>query len=239
MVGGNPKVVWTSYDTGVGRAYVYPDSPSTPISDSGGSQFFPSIAADGTGGYYVAFGEINAGKGTYDQMLVHGSTVSRISTASSSPGQDAFFSGQFIGDYNGMTASSTAVRPIWTDIRGADPNYPGFEMDSMVSDGTAVTSPADFTISASPGQQRVHAGASTSYTVTITPNSSLVGSVTLTASGCPSNTTCSFSSNSTTGGTLTLNVTTTSSTPTGRSTITITGNGDGVTHSTSVVLSVR
>jgi hypothetical protein len=66
---------------------------------------------------------------SYDQYQWHGrSTASKVSTASSYPGQDTFFSGQFIGDYN----STLAGRPIWTDIRGADAHYPGYEMDSMV-----------------------------------------------------------------------------------------------------------
>ncbi len=58
---------------------------------------------------------------------------SRVSTASTSPNLDQFISGKFIGDYNGMTASSTTAHPIWTDIRGLDTNYPGYEMDPMVA----------------------------------------------------------------------------------------------------------
>jgi hypothetical protein len=31
-----------------------------------------------------------------------------------------------------MTATAGTAHPIWTDIRGPNPNYPGFEMDAFV-----------------------------------------------------------------------------------------------------------
>jgi hypothetical protein len=84
----------------------------------------------------VAFSEVNLpistsapANNSFDQWLVHGSMVTKVSTASSFPNQDKFFSGQFIGDYNGLTGN----HPIWTDIRGPDPNFATFEMDGMVS----------------------------------------------------------------------------------------------------------
>jgi hypothetical protein len=137
VVGGSPRVVWTSYDGGVGRAYLWSGTTASAIDNSGGSQFFPSIYPDGSGGVYVAFSQVNlpvaigsgSGNNSYDQWLVHGSTATKVSTASSFPNQDKFFSGQFIGDYNGLTGN----HPIWTDIRGPDPNYATFEMDGMVS----------------------------------------------------------------------------------------------------------
>jgi len=154
VVGGSPRVAWTSYDTNAGRAYLYAGSvPTSPLVNSGGNQFFPSIAPDGSGGVYVSYSQTGSG-GSYDQYLWHGgSNASKVSSASSYPGQDAFFSGQFIGDYNSMLAG----HPIWTDIRGSDPNYPGYEMDAMVSWAAApATAPAAPVLSASAGNTTAH-----------------------------------------------------------------------------------
>src|ERR671933_612306 len=137
VVSGQPEVTWTSYDTGVGRAYLWTTTHAAQIvSNTGGSQFFPAITADGSGGVFVSYSQINAGTSTYDQWLAHvtaaGTTTTKVSTASSSPNSDSFFSGQFIGDYSGITATAGTAHPIWTDIRGPDPSYPGFEMDAFV-----------------------------------------------------------------------------------------------------------
>jgi hypothetical protein len=137
VVGGNPEVTWTSYDTGVGRAYLWtPTQAATIVSNTGGSQFFPAITGDGSGGVFVSYSQINTGTQSYDQWVSHvtgtGTTTTKVSSASSFPNNDAFFSGQFIGDYSGMTATAGTAHPIWTDIRGPDPNYPGFEMDAFV-----------------------------------------------------------------------------------------------------------
>jgi hypothetical protein len=101
----------------------------------------------------------------------------------------------------------------------------------------------DFSISATPPSQTVVQGGSTSYTVTVTPKNGYNGTVNLTVSGCPSNTTCTL--NPTSSGppsypTSTLSVQTTSSTATGTYTLTITGTdttGSPV-HSTTVQLVV-
>src|SRR5919198_1777398 len=137
VVGGQPEVTWTSYDTGVGRAYLWtPTQAATIISASGGSQFFPAIAADGSGGTYVSYSQITAGTQSYDQWLAHvtgaGTTTTKVPTASSFPNNDAFFRGQFIGNYRVITATAGTAHPIWTDIRSPDPNYPGFGMDAFV-----------------------------------------------------------------------------------------------------------
>ncbi len=129
VVSGSPRVVWTSYDSSVGRAYLWSGTTASAIDNSGGSQFFPSISPDGSGGVYIAFSQVNGSNNSYDQWLVHSATITKVSTASSFPNQDAFFSGQFIGDYNGLIGN----HPIWTDIRGPDPNYATLEMDGMVS----------------------------------------------------------------------------------------------------------
>ncbi len=126
LVNGSPRVVWTSYDSGVGRAYLWSGTSATLVDNTGGSQFFPSISPSGTG-VNIAFSQINPGTATYDQWLVSGVKATKVTTASSFPNQDKFFNGGFIGDYNGLVGA----HPIWTDIRGPDPNYATFEMDGM------------------------------------------------------------------------------------------------------------
>jgi hypothetical protein len=140
-----------------GRDYVFfAGSAATPLTGStlvrlanfgagsGGHQFFPAIAPSGTG-VYVSYSQENLdanGKslGSYDQYKAHvtaagiDSGPTRVSTASSFPNNDNFFSGQFIGDYNGLaTDASGGAHSIWTDIRGPDPFYNTWEMDAMTA----------------------------------------------------------------------------------------------------------
>jgi Fibronectin type III domain len=156
MVGGQPWVTWTSADTGVGQAYVWKGSgQATVVSSSAGDQFFPAIAADGSGGAYVSYSQTNRSQGTYDQYLAHvtsSTSVGKVSEKSSNPSQDAFFSGQFIGDYNGITLVGGAAMPIWTDISHTDVNYPGWQMDSVtVAGSTTATKPDAPVLSATAG----------------------------------------------------------------------------------------
>ena len=83
-------------------------------------------------------------------------------------------------------------------------------------DGTA-TSAASFTISsapfalgATPSSQTVSAGASTSYTVTISRTAGFADNLTFSVTGLPAATTASFSPNPTSGNSSTMTVTTTS-----------------------------
>src|SRR5207247_1009182 len=45
--GGAPAVTWTSYDTGVGRAYLWTGGVVTVLSPLGDDQFFPALKPDG------------------------------------------------------------------------------------------------------------------------------------------------------------------------------------------------
>src|ERR687885_327291 len=54
VVGGQPQVTWTSYDTGVGRAYLWtPTQPATIVSNTGGAQVFPAVTPGRPGGRFV------------------------------------------------------------------------------------------------------------------------------------------------------------------------------------------
>jgi len=102
-----------------------------------------------------------------------------------------------------------------------------------------ITSPPDFTISATPSSQTVNRGDSTTFTVTLTSQNGFNSSVSLSASGLPSGATASFSPSSLIPtGSSTLIVSTSASTPTGDYIITITASGGGVMHTAQVSLNV-
>ncbi len=103
---------------------------------------------------------------------------------------------------------------------------------------TLVVSTPDFSLSAAPASSTVTAGASTTYSVSVTPAAGFTGSVSLAASGLPSGAAASFSPNPTTG-TSTMTVTTTTSTAAGSYPVTITGTNGTLTHTTSVQLVVQ
>ena len=105
----------------------------------------------------------------------------------------------------------------------------------------SVTVAPGFSLSASPGSQNVVQGGSTTYTVTVTPDSGFSGTVHLTVSGCPIGATCSLnppSVNVPPAANSTLTVQTSSSTPAGTYTLTITGTSGSLTQSTKVTLVV-
>src|SRR5438034_590194 len=95
----------------------------------------------------------------------------------------------------------------------------------------------DFTLSASPQNQTVTPGGSTSYSITISPVSGFTGQVTLSVSGLPLGANGTFTPNPATASS-TLSVTTSASTPIGAYTLTITGVNGSLTHAATVVLTV-
>jgi hypothetical protein len=102
-----------------------------------------------------------------------------------------------------------------------------------------VTAP-DFSISATPTNQTVTAGGSTTYTVSTSALNGFTGSVSLGTSGLPTGATASFSPTSISGSaTSTLTISTPSSTPAATYTITITGISGSINHSTAVLLTVN
>ena len=97
----------------------------------------------------------------------------------------------------------------------------------------------DYSLSASPASQTVAPGASTSYTVTVTPSGGFNGTVTFSVSGLPAGAGASFNPASVnTSGSSTMNVTTSASTPVGSYPLTITGTSGTLSHTTSVTLVV-
>lgn len=137
MLPFGPAVVWASADSGVGRVYGWAAGLGVrTISDSGGDQFFPVIRPVGIApGVFVTFSQTDSAAQTYDQYLAElsgaGTTVTKVSTASSHPNSDVLLLGKFIGDYSGMTVTAGVAHPSWTDIRA--PGSVGYEMDAFTA----------------------------------------------------------------------------------------------------------
>ncbi|HWZ46074.1 MAG TPA: hypothetical protein VNW97_21555 [Candidatus Saccharimonadales bacterium] len=156
------------------------------------------------------------------------------------------------GDTNGafnLVASATAS-PFdftFTPAQGNHAYYVYVTMNSgdemwsapiWINQG-AGTSP-DFTIAASPSSQTVTAGASASYTATVSAVNGFNSAVNLTVSGLPAGATGTFTPASLAGsGNSTLAVATSSTTPAGTYTLTITGTSGTLTHSTVITLVVN
>ena len=102
-----------------------------------------------------------------------------------------------------------------------------------------VTSPPDFTISATPASRSVPAGSATTYSVNITALNGYSGTATLAVSGLPTGATATFNPGSVAGSaTAQLNVSTTTSTAVGTYVLTITATSGSLSHSASATLVV-
>ena len=96
----------------------------------------------------------------------------------------------------------------------------------------------DFSLSPSSPSQTLAAGATTSYTISITRAGGFSGAVSLSVSGLPAGASGSFFPNPASGGSSTLTVSSSSSTPTGTYTLAITGSRGSLTRSATLTLIV-
>jgi uncharacterized membrane protein len=105
---------------------------------------------------------------------------------------------------------------------------------------TLTVTASDFTMIAAPSSQTVRRGSQVNYLVTLTSLSGFAGSVSLTVSGCPDGTTCSFSPASLVPtGVSTFSVAAAQRTHTGTYVLTITGTNGSLHHSVNVSLTVQ
>ncbi len=103
-----------------------------------------------------------------------------------------------------------------------------------------VTVFTDFSISASPTSRTMKANSSTTYGVTVGKIGPFTGTVSMSVTGLPSQTTASFTPSSVTGsGSSTLNVKAKQKAPPGTYTLKITGSSGGVSHSINVGLTIQ
>ncbi|MCS6885316.1 MAG: NF038122 family metalloprotease [Acidobacteriota bacterium] len=109
------------------------------------------------------------------------------------------------------------------------------EASATPNDGGAPT----FSMTVTPSSQNVIAGSSATFTISITGSGGFNQPVTLSATASSNTVTTSFSPATVNpGGTSTLTVATSSSTPAGQVTVTITGQGGGITQTAVVTLNV-
>jgi PKD repeat protein len=149
----------------------------------------------------------------------------------------------------GDGATSTAQNPSHTytsagtySVSLTVSNSAGTDTTTRTDYITVTPPPPDFTLSASPPSLTVVRGNTATYTVSIAPGSGFTGPVTLSVSGLPASSTATFDPNPVdvpSALSSTLSVVTTSTTKIGGGTLTITGAGGGVTHSTTVNLQVK
>jgi len=138
--------------------------------------------------------------------------------------------------------SDTALTPATTyqysvSARDAAGNTSG---PSATVSITTASPPDDFSIAASPGSVAVSAGTLASTTVTTTVVAGSAIPLTLTASGMPGGTLVSFNPSAiTSGGSSAVTIGTSSSTPVGTALITITATGSGISHTTTISLTVN
>jgi len=134
-----------------------------------------------------------------------------------------------------MVGSSVAAGSYPITVTGSGG---GVQQSTTVTLTVTAGSP-DFTITATPSSETVRRGSRATYTVSLAPVNGFNSSVSLSLSGCPSRSTCSFSPSSLTPpGNSTLTVSTTSQTQVKTFTLTISGTSGSLRHSTSVALTV-
>jgi hypothetical protein len=133
-------------------------------------------------------------------------------------------------------AGQTVV--LWFNVH--DDGYfldPTYALIDDVAFGTAP--PNDFSLAASPASVTAVQGTSTTSTISTTVTSGSPQTVLLSASGLPSGTTASFAPASVTaGGASTLTLAVGAGTLPGTYTVTVTGAGAGVSHATTISLTV-
>ncbi|MFI5104688.1 MAG: collagen binding domain-containing protein, partial [Terriglobales bacterium] len=98
---------------------------------------------------------------------------------------------------------------------------------------------SDFSLTVTPSTKTITGGNPATFTVQLNPLSGFNSPVTLSVSGLPANATASFNPATISSGTSTLTVTTALTTPAGNYTLTISGTGTGLQHSTQATLTVN
>jgi membrane-associated protease RseP (regulator of RpoE activity) len=135
-----------------------------------------------------------------------------------------------------LTAGSHSITGVYTNVDG---NF----KSSTTSSLTQVV--RDFSITATPSAQTISSGHQAIYTITLTPISGLTGTIALSCSGAPVNSTCSISpsTDNLQGTAIASTVTLNASKNVNHGTFTLTFTGTLVSgtlsHSTAVQLTVK
>jgi len=137
---------------------------------------------------------------------------------------------------NALTSGSHSITAVYTN---SDGNFKGSTSNSL----TQLVQ--DFSITATPAAQTISSGHQAIYTITLTPIAGLTGTVALSCTGAPANSTCSVSPSTdnlqgaAVASTVTLNAN--KNVNHGTFTLTFTGSlvGNNLAHSTTVQLTVK
>ena len=132
-----------------------------------------------------------------------------------------------------LTSSSTAATGTFTvTVTGSSGS-----LTTQTSITLTVNPTGNFSFSASPGNLSILQGASGASTITVTPQNSFNGNVSLAASGLPSGVTASFNPTSTTS-TSTLTLTASSTATPATVTVTVTGTSGNLSNAATLSLTV-
>ena len=207
---------------------VVPGPPDFTITASPSSQ---SVVAGATAQFTVAVGAVNGFTGTVG-LGISGLPAS-VGTATFTPAS--------------VTTAGTSQLTITTSGSAAPGTYP---LTVTGTSGTAthsvavsltVTSAPDFSVAVTPASRAVNAGASTTYSVTVSALYGFTGSVALSLSGLTGSVgTATFApSTVVNAGTSQLTIKTAATAPAGTYALTITGSSGVKTHSAAISLVVR
>jgi hypothetical protein len=193
---------------------------SQTVTAGASTSYTTTVAASGGFTGVVAFsisGLPTGASASFNPTSVTGSGSSTISVSTSTTTPAGTYTLQITGT-SGTLVHSTTVNLVVNPVGGVP----------------------DFTISVSPASLNVSRGKTGNYTVTIGAVNGFTGTVSLSVSGLGSRVTASFNPASVTGsGTSILSVQPAGNASKGARTITITGIGNTVSHSTSATLNVQ
>src|SRR5207245_770035 len=139
-----------------------------------------------------------------------------------------------------LSTSNSAFSPAYGSATGWDfaTGIGTVNAANLVNNWSASSPKPSFTLSTSPSSLTIVQGASGTSTITVTPQNSFNGNVSLSASGLPSGVTASFNPSST-ASTSTLTLTASSTAATGTVTVTVTGTSGSLTKTTTISLTVQ
>ncbi|MEM7480392.1 MAG: choice-of-anchor D domain-containing protein [Acidobacteriota bacterium] len=201
-----------------------PQASAFDFGDTGvGQQIVRTFTVTNAGDQPLTVSHISISRTINDPARFH---VQNNTVANVQPGQSGTFELRF---------DAAAVGPVTSEIRLLEGGVPRY---SFFAHGE--TKVPTYTLNVSPSSRTVQPGGSAVYTVTVNGQFGFDSNVSLSLSGQPSHTTHSFTPVTVSpGGSSTLRVNTTASTPLVSRTLTITGNGGGLTRTDTAQLVVQ
>ena len=241
--GTSVGVRWYELRSPNGTPVLYQQGTYAPDSNY---RWMGSLAMDGSGN--IGLGYSVSGSGIYPQVAYTGRVPSdplgtmQAETVLQMGGGSQQKNLNRWGDYSAMSIDPVDDCTFWYTNEYLKQSGT-FNWSTIIGTFTMpgcqpVASP-DFSIGASPTAVSVNAGESGTSTISVTAVNGFSGSVLLSATGCPTGGTCSFSVNPVNAGSSSvLTIATTSSTPAGTYPVTVTGKSGTLSHSTTVTVTV-